>query len=536
MGRELRRCPWVTRWLSKVDPVWLLVVAGICAYTIVLSRLSLQRVELFQTGVTDLGHFDNYMWRLSRGLSNYSTTVMYRGMSGHTYGIMYAFLPLYWFFDGLKAVLIAQSFLVALGGVAVYLLGKWALRSRGAAVAFSLLYLSYGPLHFATLDDFHTEVLGIPLMLFAAYFIETRRFSLVVAVAGLSLLCKETYALTLVGLSLLLLLKREWKVAAVLTILSLVWWLAVRRFVGGYGRHGVPEWGSSFVGEMGTSEAEALVFLATHPGHIVSRYLEPQSRLYLSQLMGPVLGLCLLAPQWLIPALPVLTFNVVSEWLPTRIIIFRYTAPIIPFIWVATVHSAAFLSVRIERFGRKVGQGLGAVRWDFVAQGFVPGLLLTLALLMYLGGTPSRPSDPAVQKSDEVHRSAMRRALALVPAHASVSAQYYFVPHLSHREKVYWFPMPFWRFQREHPEYMCQLEPFDEALFDARLSRARLDYVLVDEKGFADTKRLPASFRVPMEPAGLLKAVERLRVSSDYEPVFSEDGVTLFRREHGSAR
>ena len=529
MARETR---FTLGWLG-IRPAWIILLVGIAVYTVALSHASIQRVANFETGVTDLGHLDNHMWRMSQGrwINTYNTTVMYNG-AGHTSLILYALAPLYWMGFGLKGALAVQSLILALGSVPLYLLAVRLLRREGPALVLALVYLTYAPLHFANLDDFHPEVFGTTAMLFAAYFMEQRRERLTLVMAGLSLMCKETYAFSLIGLSLLSLTRREFRLAGALVGLALLWWFPIQSAVSGahYGTAGKPNWGSAYTGDMGDTAGQVLVYVLRRPWHLWARFAEPQSLLYMAQLLAPVAALCLLCPRWLLPALPALAFNVLSEWLPTRMIVFRYTAPITPFIWLATVQAAG----RVARWSlrRSAGPGEAASaprRVGAVSCWVVPTLVLVVAGVVHLGRPAAYNERQLSRAANAAHSEAMKRAVALVPDDASVSAQYYFVPHLSTRDRVYWFPMPFWRYQVENPEYMYQLAPLDAALVRERLRQEQVQYVLVDGRGFPDTSQLRAPYDAPMSGEALRQAVELVRTSDLYDEVFAEDGVAVFR-------
>jgi hypothetical protein len=135
-------------------------------------------------------------------------------------------------------------------------------------------------------------------------------------------------------------------------------------------------------------------------------------------------------PRWMlalvVAGLPVL----LSRWEGTGLPWYHYGAPMAPLAMGGSLEGLTFLAQRTERWAVR----LRAVWWG--------GPLLVLAL--------ASPLSPSAPDSNRVWNVALRDdgrdvdgALALVPESASVSGYQRVLPHLSHREKAYLYPIPF---------------------------------------------------------------------------------------------
>jgi hypothetical protein len=190
----------------------------------------------------------------------------------------------------------------------------------------------------------------------------------------------------------------------------------------------------------------------------------------------------LLAPQVLGLALPVLALNVFSNWSWTYSEGAHYSASIVPFVIVSAIYGTGFLARALEdrRLAPYKRAVLGLAAW-----------VLTVSIIHHheIGVSPIARTfyPPRIDAHDRL----AERFLSLIPPQAPVSAQSNLYPHLSHRQKAYFFP----------------------AVNDA-------EYVLLDVTSSA----------YPLTVQGLrLEAVQLLR-SAQFGVLAAEDGYLLLKR------
>ena len=186
---------------------------------------------------------------------------------------------------------------------------------------------------------------------------------------------------------------------------------------------------------------------------------------YLAALLLPLGLLPLAAPLALLPALPELGLNLLSSTITQTSVKTHYAATAIPALLAATVYGVA-----------RVGERAGYV----------------VALAALCGAVALGPVG-RVDIDAGPHDAAARRALAVVPDAAPVSATNALGAHLSARRRIFSFPV---------------------------LREA--EWVVVD------TRRL--TFLDSLRPERARPALAALRRDPDWRLVFAEDGVLVFRR------
>ena len=173
----------------------------------------------------------------------------------------------------------------------------------------------------------------------------------------------------------------------------------------------------------------------------------------------------------------------------THDIRYHYSSLLIVGVMLATVESAA-------RYGGTQG-----------GRRFLVGLVAATALATNVAWSPSPISveyHSGIWARPSPRHAAMRAAVGLVPRRARVTAIYYLVPHLTHREVIYEWPNPFvrpavnWGVKGEHPG-----DP------------AKVDYMAVDTDLLGDRKNLYDRLTAP---------------GGEFEKVFERDQVVVAKR------
>src|SRR2546427_816051 len=128
---------WVgrsSRPIVTVSPhaMWLAVLAGIAAYAVGLSSLSLFRHQALLTGILDLGYYAQLAWEMSQ-LQVPRSSIWHDAVWGnHATFILAAAAPFLRLHPDPETLLVMQSIVLALGAVPAYCLGR---RVWGGAAA-----------------------------------------------------------------------------------------------------------------------------------------------------------------------------------------------------------------------------------------------------------------------------------------------------------------------------------------------------------------------------------------------------------------
>ncbi|HLB13104.1 MAG TPA: DUF2079 domain-containing protein [Dehalococcoidia bacterium] len=448
--------------------------------------LGILRHQALNSHSYDLAIYDQVVWNLSQGRW-FSTSLEYYfyNFLGDHLSLALAFLaPLYWVYPDPSLLVALQPLAMGLAGVPVY----WWARERlgsGLALALGLAYLVYTPMVYAVAIDFHDIVLAAPLLSFATYFMlkgDARRFAIT---AFPALLVKEEVGLFVAVLGLYWLFgRRSWALGAGTAVLGLAWVLvATRLVIPSFNPEGEYYYLGRYAG-LGMSQEGILSGIILRPGETMAQVLTPEKLRYVLHLLTPVGFLPLLGPGLLALALPALGYLLLRGESPAFLVITQYAAPMVPFLFYATVAGIARVKGRGSRVRAKV-QGPGPSVRDQGARDLGPGTrrvggtrlstldsrlsarvaaALAAAVLVAAGASyylhgPGPLSRNFVPERYTIspRAAAGKEIIARIPPQAGVVAQSDLVPQLSRREVVYMFP--------EVPRY------------------AGVDYILLDREG-----------------------------------------------------
>jgi uncharacterized membrane protein len=461
--------------------VWLAALV----YVVVLSAEAVSAHRSFVTGF-DTALYDQYLWLLANGHEPFSTIVSKPMLADHFQPGLALLTPLYWLGGDVPVLLVVQSVALAATAPALYALA----RAAGARPAFAavpaLLWLACPFVARLNLWEFRPTAFASVLLVLSVLGAVQRRLWLLGATALLALSLKEDLALVYAALGLVLALRGERRLGAVVAGASAAW-LVVASIVIRAGGESDEAFGRRFAGDRGDSMGEALVWMLRHPVDTAGDVVH-ESLVYLVALLAATGGLALLAPLWMLLALPTALHNALSAYEPQHLLSYHYHQLTMTGLFVA----AAF---GVSRLGRAGG------RLRLAAAGGVAA-----AAVLALGAG----SWAHAHWTEEVRlpREPTQAVLAVIPADAPVAASSHLLPHVSRRLEVYTFPEPFLPLDNG--------SPLTEAEFAERARR--VEYVLYR------VNDLPVEYGGSPERA--LAAIER----AGFVPVARAGRVTVFER------
>ncbi len=478
-----------------------MALAGlITVYTWVFTALAFGLHAGMRTHKADLGQIAQAVWNSSRGrfVEMTDNGFIATRMTDHVEPILAVVSPLLWVWDDVRALLWLQVALVALGAWPLYELAlllldrtldpaargqvwQWEpLRrlTRPLALALALAYLLTPQLQSAVLTEFHAVPLAAPLVLWALWAVEARRWGQFAAATVLLGAVKEETALlaggvgvwagwrsTLVGWGDAT-PRRSWAGAGLGSLLALAGlaWFYVATFVivpaHAMDVYGVAE--STYFrryGALGDSPLDIARNLVTQPGLVWAIAREPARLAYLWGLATPFGLLALAAPEVALLAGPVLLANLLSAYPAQYYGEFHYSAPVVVYFAAA----AAFGLARVWRFtGARLARGSAHFQHMPAAHPAVMAAaslahngrtalrpLLAGALVVWLVGWAGTSytaagRGPGGGRYDPTpvtaHHRLLARFTAQIPRDAAVTATAAVHPHVALRRYVYQFP------------------------------------------------------------------------------------------------
>ena len=460
-----------SRWRGVAE-IPLAVWAGMAVYAGGFAALAVQEHRAFETGRFDLGNMVQAVWSTAHGRPLDVTELdgeQINRLGAHVDPILAAFAPLWWLWPSPAMLLVVQAVVVALGALPAFWLARKHLNSERLGTLFALVYLLYAPVQWLPLDEFHPVAFACPLLLFAVWYLDEERLAAALPFLALAVLTKEEVPLVVAALGIWYALARGQRIAgAALAVAGTAvgaFYLAV---VIPHFREGAAPAFYDRYDAVGGSPTGILETAFTDPLVLVRAVTEGRDLAYLLQLALPLAAAFVVAPLMLLPALPELAANLLSDVSNQTSIEFHYTAPIAPFL----VAGAIFGAARVPRL--------------------IPVVLVaSLAGAVFLGPLwagelrPDRISD---------HDRIAERAVELIPSDAPVSSTNGLGAHFSARRRVFSFPVI-----RES------------------------EWVAVDLRraSYLDRRSAPSTTAVPLA---------RLRRSGAWETVLEDDGIFVLRR------
>jgi uncharacterized membrane protein len=380
----------------------------------VLFGCSSLRHALFQSGIYDLGWFDQSLYLISVGQPPIVSAVGFHVLGDHTAWILYPLALFYKIYATVQWLFLIQAIALASGAIPCYGLARQAGLSLTQAYTMAIVYLLYPLVFNVNLFDFHPEVIALPLLLAAILAARGNRrgwFALcIVLISG----CKAVLSLTLAAMGLWLWLKEGKRGYGLLSFgWGLVWFGLATQVImpalAGYEANALGRYAY-----LGSSLREILLNLVLKPGVVWPRILSVETLVYGLLLTLPLLwGLSFRQLGALWPTLPMVVMNILAEPAAQRDLVHQYAIPILPFLLVAVIDSWAQGQTWLKRPRR-------IVLWSFVAW-------LLLAKFGYFGSIYLHTLDTW---------SASQRAIAQVTSREPVLTTHAIAAHLAHRQRI----------------------------------------------------------------------------------------------------
>ena len=484
------------------DAYRLLLLTLIIAYTWLFAGLAFAQHAGMRTHKADLGQIAQAVWNSSRGrfVEMTDNGFVATRMTDHVEPILALISPVLWLWDDTRALLLLQAFAVALGAWPLYELTLllfdrtlapgarrqiWEVEplrqlTRPLALALTVAYFLAPQLQSALLTEFHAVPLAVPLILWALWSVEARRWWQFTVAAILVAMVKEETAL----LAALLGLWAIWRAVVVrrsnadpmqgvwqgvvlgigVTVASFAWFYVATFVI--VPAHALEVYGVSEstyfqrYGALGDSPIDILRSFFTQPGVVWAIATEPARLAYLRDLLTPFGWLALLAPEVLLLGAPVLLANQLSAYPAQYYGEFHYSAPVLVYFAAAS----AFGLVRLWRVvAARLNQGSGSFQHlpaasatTMAAMALVRNSrtalrpLLVLVLVIWLvgwaiGSYVQTGRGPGGARFDPTpitaHHRLLTRFTAQLPSDAAVTTTAAVHPHVSNRRYVYQFPI-----------------------------------------------------------------------------------------------
>ena len=341
---------------------WGLLILAMIVYIAVMGLESILRYVTFKATAFDLGNMDQVLWNTIHGRPFEFTNqaIDWYGppnrLAIHVEPIMLLVSLLYALHSDPRALLIFQTLVLAAGAPAVFLLTRRYLPSWPMlAAVMATAYLVSPALLGINIFDFHPDSLATPLLLYALLALTYRRYIWFLILCFFVCACKEDMPLAVAFLGILLIWKyRLPRLGLTLLLGGCLWTYLAFKLVIPHFYVGVQPNNFWYRYEfLGSTPLTAAGNLLLHPWLIFTEIITLDRVYYVFSLLRSTGFLALLAPEWLLPALPKFASNFLSSNSPNYSGVYHYNAAIIPFVMLSAIHGTRRLILLWQRWSRE---------------------------------------------------------------------------------------------------------------------------------------------------------------------------------------
>ena len=403
----------------------------VVVYTVVMSYFSIHRYNAFASSY-DLANADQTVWNSIKGtffsLSGTMGTVS--RFNNHADLILAMISPIYLIWDNVRILLIAQSLLIGLAAVPIWLIGKFVLKNTWLALGIAGAYLLNPTVVWANMYDFHGVTVAMVTLLFCFYFGMKKEWKWMYVFALLSALTKEEIPLILSTYGLILIIFEKEKKQGMVLFLGGMAWAGIMTFLvipyfSESGTHWAWGWfqlNQATGNHVGLSEKIRSIWV------MIVGAKDYYVTLFSQWLFLPVLGL-----PWTLLTGPDMLINTLSSHVETRSTIMHYESGIMPGMAVGTIFAIKYIGQVIEKYNQKF-----VLAGQFV---LVTLLVLFIARLNYFySPLPTTSAHWKLMNEigpDEIN---FEKILQSLPKDASITASSEVRNHLTHRANAFNLP------------------------------------------------------------------------------------------------
>ena len=307
------------RWQARLEAGWAdryLPWVGATALTLIYFTLAEARVRSLDAG-TDLAGAAQGMWLISHGHAPDLTITGSHLLAQHLPIGMYPVAYLTRLVPAIPTLLMLQALGIALGVVPLWVIARNVAGLRvGAAVAISVAYGASPTLNNLNLADFHPGAIAVAPLLAAALFAFRSQWRLFALMSFLTVIWSAELGLVIAGLGVLIILMGARQVGTITILAGFAWTvIAVLILEPRYGSTGFIAPGAFKA--YGSNAFSIAGGMLVHPHKVIGDLLDAENIRLIVALLAPLLFLPVLAPRYLVPALPLQALYLVAD-VPVR--------------------------------------------------------------------------------------------------------------------------------------------------------------------------------------------------------------------------
>ncbi len=411
-------------------------------FGILYSIWVVNRHNHFLTDAVDLGIYDQPIWNLSQFRPPFSSIKNMLTWGDHIGWVILLLAPFYWLWSDARMLLLLQVWTVVIAAWPIYQLAKSRLKNEFASLSIAFAFLAFVGLQTALDYEFHLTTLSVLPIAFILYFTHKQKWTPYWIWFFIGMATKEDVPLItfMIGLYIFVVLRKRKIGLASIFISGIYYWVLTTRIIPYFkgGPFNYEQFDPSL--RIGATTGDLILTAITKPWLVLKVLVTPALKVKtMTNLVGSFAFLPLLSPATFALSAPIFAERFLNNLSQRWLIRFQYSASIDPILAVGTVLGMEnILKVkskfeeRLPTFVRKISSNQIIVFLSVVV------LAMNIFVILRTNGPMLRILNPGSYKWQErfdINYELMRQ----IPSDASVVTQSCFVPHLSHRERIYRF-------------------------------------------------------------------------------------------------
>ncbi len=401
-------------------------------FVLYFSVLSILRYNNFYTGRFDLGNMDQAVWNTAHGrifqITDPNGTDIISRLAYHADFLLILFAPFYYIWSDPRMLLLLQTVIVGIGSFYLYFFAQSILKNKNLALLIAFTYLMYSPLENSILFDFHAVTVATTFLIASFYYLEKKKYIFFSLFLILACLSKEEIWLIASLFGLYILLKKPFKkIGFIMTVVSFAIFYFLVDFAIPHSK-GTQHFALSYYSDFGDKPSNVIRNILLNPIKTFGILFQQEQLSYVFKLLLPLGFLPLLFPAAIIFAAPDLLIDLLSNNSNAHQIYYQYTAPITPFLFIASIYGVFHF---LKKFPKIPPLVIGLY------------LFITTIFSAYtLGPLPQslKPNiDMLIKPLWYAHD--IDKFLSQIPKSYSIAATNNLGSHLSRRQKIFTIPV-----------------------------------------------------------------------------------------------
>ncbi|MEB3310545.1 MAG: DUF2079 domain-containing protein [Snowella sp.] len=337
---------WLQKRFIKIHPLFILISVS----SLILFLASSIKHILYQSTAFDLGFFDQAIYLISVNLPPIVSFNNIHILGDHAALIFYPISLLYKLYPSVYWLFAIQAIALSMGALPAYYLAQESNLTPKQCLAIAIVYLLYPLVFNVNLFDFHPDVIALPALLWAVLSARQQKLGQFIGAIAIILSCKAVLSLTVAFLGIWLLLHQKTRRYGLIALIAGAAWfgIATQLIIPHFRTQELA--GISRYSFLGNSVSEIIINLILKPQLVLSYLFTGVNFGYLLLLCIPLLwGLSWRHLDPLIPALPALFLNLLSDYDGQKDLLTQYSLPVFPFLLLAVIAALADGKTLIRR-------------------------------------------------------------------------------------------------------------------------------------------------------------------------------------------